>query len=229
LFGLAILHATHFYEAYDSKGQPVKGSASFPGFNTDIKPGNILVRKVAEQRTKLEIWGSIHSDFGMACKLKVVLGTSGFLSPLRMKAYLARLQNEFAEAYNRQYAQKDDAWSLGIVFAAILAGHTSKKVPDSDIPPLDFLEQYFLENPNAELPDRNIINLKQETVDQDLETLKKSVLKSTLPEDQEFTQELFVLTGKMLQVEGSNLPMQQALAEFIKIKDKRYPKGTVGF
>ncbi len=222
LYGLLHLHDYKLSETTGFVKDKETTVKNIPAYSSDVKISNVLVNLCPNEiDPDKERFGAFHSDFDTACILDICEGTPGFFSPEAMAHLLSDPTKEQNTKHNLQYGQKRDMWDLGLVFVAILAGYTSKRVT-FDIPPLAFLEDFFINNHTEKAPDKDIATISQDTVTKDIASLKSS-MKLASDADGVFLSKLWELTNNLLSVDPkTRLTAKEALDKFLVIKKERY-------
>ena len=224
LEGLAFVHAytvpEYSFEC-ESEMHTEKNVAAYLG---DINPANILVGICPdEEDSKVTRWTMIFSDLGLACRLDKPGLTEGWASPEFMRFFLDTHTLQGDVDFHKEYGQKKDVWAFGLLMVCILVGNTSTKVT-TQIAPLTFLENYFIEKFNSPgskskgLRDKDITNLTQEVVDSDLKKCQDSHMISR-NHHASLLAGLRDLARKMLQVDSNKrITSEIALEEFLVLK-----------
>lgn len=91
------------------------GKGMFPGYfsyHSDIKPANLLYDKDRGG------YDAVISDVETVNDTGQLWGTLGWMSPGKVKCWNAGTQD--VENYNKRNGQRDDIWSMGLVFASML-------------------------------------------------------------------------------------------------------------
>lgn len=197
--------------SFTSVGGPQLNVGDYSAFHLDIKNENTLVNGL---RTEL-------SDFGCsAANATVFVESIGYTSPEYVQFYKTvrpfgiqiprPLENAMEIIqFNIEYGLGRDIWSLGLVILSVLVGREERarwinrfkgKNMQAFIAPLSCLKK-CLENDWAHgYQEENILNLKQETLDKEIDSLNQEVIRMH-PEDKALVDQHFQLVKHMLKID----------------------------
>lgn len=142
-------------------------------YHSDIKPANLLYKLNAEG------YEAVISDFETVNYTEKLWGTPGWMSPEKVRFWTYLNTNSNIPAYNERNGQSDDMWSIGGVFASLLKNQLHEMRFGSQfavLPPLACIYRKCRFIPNhegkIEFLDRNVANVTQQELDQELAQFK---------------------------------------------------------
>lgn len=186
---------------------------NYSAFHADIKVGNVLTTFQGKWRAEL-------IDLGLAAANPTARVISvGYTPPEFMRHYLKLFplgikSNGFDREkdnieFNLQYGQRRDIWCLGLVILALLVEREhvvfyQKRIENvryrATIPPLDCLKKIIPHQFIGDYEEKGIVDLKQDTLDADLDTLEIEVIRKH-PQEREGVVNIFnMLKDKMLRI-----------------------------
>lgn len=228
LAGISVLHDTQFpfaFEDIEEESQIISTRYfQVPSMHLDIKPENILFKRLPD-----DSYETVISDFGIANRVEDVCGTPGFRAPELVKLYndlyCDTIPFEYKQKanpwianriikHNIQYGQAADAWSAGLVLAAIL-----KNQIEGFYCPLDCISDRIEPLKKDKSIDYKISKLNQEDIDTDITQEAQKISNSNLdPKDKEILVNLWRIVLNMLRIDPKErLSIDNARQLIVKI------------